>query len=73
MNKKTRAAGIDGDVKVYFDPDYLNPKTKLVEINGIKNRSTMCPVIIEGTPENILFAWNVGVGHSTGCGFGALC
>ena len=22
--------------------------------------------------EIVLFVWNVGVGHSTGCGFGAL-
>lgn len=73
LNNKIKTAGLNGEVNVCFDPEYQNPKTKLVEINGIKNRASMCPVIIEGSQENLLFAWNVGVGHSTGCGFGALC
>jgi CRISPR/Cas system endoribonuclease Cas6 (RAMP superfamily) len=29
-------------------------------------------VIIKGTPEQLAFAWNVGLGNSTGIGFGAL-
>lgn len=59
-------------MKVSFDKNYFNPKTKLVRINGIDSRANFCPVIIEGNPEAIRFAWNVGVGHSTGCGFGAI-
>ena len=41
-------------------------------INGIKNKASICPVIVKGTSEQIAFAWNVGVGNSTGIGFGAL-
>ncbi len=72
LKKKLKTANMDFDVKVSFDKNYFNPKTKLVKINGIENRASFCPVIIEGSPEAIQFAWNVGVGHSTGCGFGAL-
>lgn len=59
-------------VKVRFDRKFKGAKTKLVTINGIKNRASICPVIVEGSPEAVQFAWEVGVGHSTGCGFGAL-
>ena len=60
------------DVTVRFDREYKNPKTKLVTIKGIEHRASFCPVIVEGTPEAVQFAWNVGVGNSTGSGFGSL-
>lgn len=60
------------DVEVAFDKNYNNPKIKGYEHNKIYNKGTICPVIIKGTPEQIAFAWNVGVGNSTGIGFGAL-
>ncbi|MGD8781956.1 MAG: CRISPR-associated endoribonuclease Cas6 [Ignavibacteria bacterium] len=72
LKKKLKTANIEAEVKVGFDKTYHNPKTKLVKINSINNRANLCPVIIEGDPEAVKFAWNVGVGHSTGCGFGAL-
>ncbi len=72
LKKKLKTANQNYDVKVSFDKNYFNPKTKLVKINGIENRANFCPVIIEGDPEAVKFAWNVGIGHSTGCGFGAL-
>ncbi len=72
LKKKLKNANMNYDVKVSFDKAYQNPKTKLVKINGIDSRANFCPVIIEGDPEAVRFAWNVGVGHSTGCGFGAL-
>jgi CRISPR-associated endoribonuclease Cas6 len=60
-------------VTVSFDRSYQNPKTKLVTIkDNIANRASICPVIVEGTPEAVQFAWNVGVGHGTGSGFGSL-
>lgn len=60
-------------ITVGFDRSYPNPKTKLVIIkDNIANRASICPVIVEGTPEAVAFAWNVGVGHGTGSGFGAL-
>ncbi|MBU2471792.1 MAG: CRISPR-associated endoribonuclease Cas6, partial [Bacteroidetes bacterium] len=73
LKKKLKSANLDYDVKVSFDRLYFKPKTKLVKINGIENKANFCPVIIEGNPEAVRFAWNVGVGHSTGCGFGAIC
>jgi CRISPR-associated endoribonuclease Cas6 len=57
---------------VSFDRTYRNPKTKLVHIKQTANRASICPVIVEGTPEAVQFAWNVGVGHGTGSGFGSL-
>jgi CRISPR-associated endoribonuclease Cas6 len=72
LKKKLRNANLNFNVKVSFDKNYQKSKTKVVQINGIKNKANYCPVIIEGDPEAIQFAWNVGVGHSTGCGFGAL-
>jgi CRISPR-associated endoribonuclease Cas6 len=72
LKKKLNRAKLSDDVKVSFDKNYSNPKTKLVRINGIDNRANFCPVIIEGNSEAVQFAWNVGIGHSTGCGFGAI-
>ncbi|MBZ0181357.1 MAG: CRISPR-associated endoribonuclease Cas6 [Melioribacteraceae bacterium] len=72
MKTKLKKAGLHYEIKVAFDKTYLNPKTKLVNINNIKSRANFCPVLIEGDPEAIAFAWNVGIGHSTGSGFGAL-
>lgn len=60
------------NVTVKFDRTYRNAKIKLVTIKGIGNRASVCPVIVEGSPEAVRFAWNVGVGHSTGNGFGSL-
>lgn len=73
LKNKLKKVGLNQEgVKIYFDPNYQNPKTKKISFNGIDCRASMCPVIIEGTPEQLAFAWNVGVGNSTGIGFGAL-
>ena len=55
-----------------FAPEAMAPKTKLVSYKGIENRVSLCPVLVEGTPEQVEFAYYVGAGHSTGTGFGAL-
>jgi len=73
MQRKLSLAGLPTDnVKVSFDLTYHQPKTKVVTYKGIGNRANLCPVIVEGTPEQVAFAWNCGVGNSTGIGFGAL-
>jgi CRISPR-associated endoribonuclease Cas6 len=75
LHHKMDIAGLDAAHKnatVKFDRAYRNPKTKLVTIKGIGNRASICPVIVEGTPETVQFAWNVGIGHLTGNGFGSL-
>jgi CRISPR-associated endoribonuclease Cas6 len=74
LKTKLEKTEIDGKgIKVFFDRTYEKSKTRLVTIKGIQNRASVCPVIIEGTPGAVAFAWEVGVGHSTGSGFGALC
>lgn len=73
LKSKLRKAGLAEDgVSVSFDRTYQRAKTQLVDIKRIKNRASMCPVKVTGSPEQIDFAWQVGVGHLTGCGFGAL-
>lgn len=75
LRHKMDKAGLDEShksVTVKFDRAYRGARTKLVSIKGIGNRASVCPVIVEGTPEAVQFAWNVGVGHLTGNGFGSL-
>lgn len=73
LKSKLVKAGVNEEgVNVYFDRSYNQAKTKLVNYRNIGNKANICPVIVQGTPEQIGFAWNVGIGHSTGIGFGAL-
>lgn len=73
LQTKLRSAGLpDGGVRVRFDRTYPGAKTKLVGYGKIKNKANICPVIINGSPEQIGFAWDVGIGNSTGVGFGSI-
>lgn len=73
LQKKLKAANLSFEnVKVKFDTSFLTPQTKVIWYNKIGNKVNICPVIIEGSPEQIAFAWDVGIGNSTGIGFGAL-
>jgi CRISPR-associated endoribonuclease Cas6 len=75
MKAKLEAANFsnhESKINISFDRSYPNPQTKLVEIKGTKLRANICPVKIEGAPDAIKFAWNVGVGELTGSGFGAI-
>lgn len=75
IQTKLRTAGLDAhaeSVRIRFDTGYTGAKTKLVDVHGIKNRANICPIIVEGSPEAVAFVWDVGVGHSTGAGFGAV-
>lgn len=71
---KMELAGLpkDESLKIKFDLSYHNAKTKVINYKGINNRVNQCPVIMEGKPETKLFAWHVGLGNSTGIGFGAI-
>ncbi len=70
---KMQLAGIEDEtLDIKFDRTYSKAGTKLISYKQIKNRTSMCPVIIKGKPETKAFAWNVGLGNSTGIGFGAL-
>lgn len=73
LQRKLEKAGMNPEgVQVYFDRTYHSPKTKKITYSGIECKASMCPVIIEGSSEQLTFAWNVGIGNSTGIGFGAL-
>lgn len=78
MRSKLKEAGLGHlNIHLRFDEEYPHPKTKLYwepKRGGgrIGNRTLLCPVIAEGDPEAIAFAYDVGVGHSTGMGFGAV-
>ncbi len=73
LKSKLKKAGLSIDnINVSFDVTYSKAKTKLITYKSIKNKANFCPVILEGSPEAIAFAWNVGIGNSTGIGFGAL-
>lgn len=72
MKSKLKEANLTSKISIRFDENYRNPTTKLVDIKGIKLKTNICPVIIEGDEEAIKFAWNVGVGELTGSGLGAL-
>lgn len=73
IKAKLTKAGLPSEgIQIEFDKEFYTPKTKLIDYKGIQNRANMCPIIIKGTPEQIGFAWNVGVGNSTGIGFGSL-
>lgn len=73
LKNKLKKAGINNEgIDVSFDDNYPNAKTKIISYNDIGSKVNICPVIIKGSPKQIAFAWNVGVGNSTGIGFGAL-
>lgn len=72
---KLREAGKEDlcdDVSVVFDKNFPRPKTKLIDIKGIKNKGSVCPVIAKGSPEALKFFWETGAGELTGTGFGSL-
>ena len=71
---KMELAGLPKDetLDIRFTPSEGYAKIKLIDYKGVKNRVNQCPIIIEGKPETKIFAWNVGIGNSTGIGFGAI-
>lgn len=78
LETKMEAAGLDADetLKISFDQSYRRKGTKKIDYKRgdqvTEIRASWCPVIIEGKPDTKQFAWNVGIGNSTGIGFGAI-
>jgi CRISPR-associated endoribonuclease Cas6 len=72
LSKMEKAGISDETLRIRFEVDYPKASTKKITYNGVQNRASWCPIIIEGKPETKLFAWNVGLGNSTGIGFGAI-
>lgn len=71
-NKMQKVGLQDDSLHIEFDLSYAKKKKKLVWYDGISNKANMCPVIIQGSSETKQFAWNVGLGNSTGIGFGSI-
>ena len=70
---KAGLSQVSETVKVSFDRTYKTPKTRLIHIkDDFYKRANVCPVIVEGEPEAVRFAWCVGAGNLTGSGFGSL-
>lgn len=74
LRHKLRQAGLDdADAAVRFDPAHIAAaKSKLFKYKQVQCRASVCPVLVSGSAAQIQFAWEVGVGHSTGIGCGAL-
>ncbi|MCB9355065.1 MAG: CRISPR-associated endoribonuclease Cas6 [Saprospiraceae bacterium] len=73
LQHKLRAAGLDDSgVSVRFDREYPKAKTQKVMYRDIGNMANYCPVFVRGTGEQLAFAWTVGMGGSTGVGFGGV-
>lgn len=73
MQHKLRAAGLPSqDIRLWFDHTYPKAKTQLVRYRNIDNRASYCPIYMRGTDLQKAFAWTVGIGSSTGVGFGAV-
>jgi CRISPR-associated endoribonuclease Cas6 len=73
LRRKARAAGIaHPDIEIHFDRTYAQARTKVIYYRNIGNRVSLCPLILRGNPDMIALAWDAGVGHSTGIGFGSL-
>lgn len=70
---KMKLAGLEDEtLEICFDRSNPKSSTKLITYKEVSNRANWCPIIINGKPETKKFAWNVGVGNSTGIGFGAI-
>ena len=75
LKQKLQKAGYTGDdlaVRVSFDRSYAKARTRNIKIKNTEHRGSECPVLVEGTPEAVRFAWLVGIGDMTGSGFGGL-
>lgn len=73
LQTKMKQVGLeDNTLKIEFVANDPTAKTQLINYHGIKNRASLCPVKISGKNETKAFAWNVGLGNSTGIGFGSI-
>lgn len=73
LSTKMKEVGIvDATFDIAFDKNHTRAASKKIDYNGIANRTSWCNVIIKGKPETKAFIWNIGIGNSTGIGFGAI-
>jgi len=73
LQTRMKQAGlVDKSLEIHFDTSSPYAKRKNLVYNNVNNICSWCPVIINAKPETKQFAWNVGLGNSTGIGLGAL-
>jgi CRISPR-associated endoribonuclease Cas6 len=74
IRTKMKAAGLtpDESLSIAFDVSFHNGHKKRISYKGVSNPVSVRPVIIKGENETKQFIWNVGLGNSTGIGFGAI-
>lgn len=73
IHTKMKEVGLeDESLRIKFISNYPTAKYKLISYNKIHNKVSFCPVVIQGKSEIKRFIWNVGLGNSTGIGFGAI-
>lgn len=72
LQRKLLTMNMTTDVRVDFDRIYSRAKKKMATYRGIDIKGSLCPVLVQGDPKAVAFAWEVGLGNSTGIGFGAL-
>ena len=70
---KMKKAGISDEAfDICFDHSFHKAKTMLIKYRGVENKANWCPVVIKGSLEVKQFIWCIGLGNSTGIGFGAI-
>lgn len=73
LHHKLERAGLSTEgAEICFDRSHPTAKTKLSTYRQIQNKVNYCPIFLHGTPEQMGFAWDTGIGNSTGIGFGSL-
>ena len=72
LSKMNKANITDESFDICFDVSFTKASVKKINYKGIDNKASLCPVIIKGKPDTKAFIWNVGLGNSTGIGFGAI-
>ncbi len=61
------------DFDVFFDYEYQTKKIKWIVVKSISNKTSICPILIKTKNSQIAeFIYDIGIGHSTGSGFGFL-
>lgn len=74
--KKASKCGLninENDFDISFNYKYENKKIKWITVKTVNNKTSVCPIFVKTTkPEIAEFICSVGVGHSTGSGFGFL-
>src|SRR5690625_6127998 len=65
IHKKAEEAGFEPgkELEMRIDETFRNHKNKLVDIDGIKKRATVCPVIVTGSQEGRRCFWTASGGE----------